>query len=309
MNNAGLGELFRRQHGAISRADALSAGLTRRQLAYRVRSGLWLEPAPGVYRSAATPVTPELLITEAILSVGAAAVASHQSAAYLWGMISWKEAGERATVSVPAGSNPRRYGFDVHRTTDPDWQRVRRWRGIECTDPLRTLVELAGAVDARVLDTAVDRALSNRLVTVPGLESEIDRRSAAGRNGVGVIRQRLKDRGFIGAPNMSVLERRATEFLRKYRIPWLDRDVVAGPDGEYRIDFVLAPSVAWELDGYVWHFSPEHKARDDRRRNLLRVEGWDLYVSDWRSLSTEPLLIANTLRAAIARTATAALAR
>ena len=296
-----LSDLFRRQYGAISRTDGIAAGLSRRQMVLQVRSGLWLEPKPGVYRNAATPVTPELLIMEAILSAGPTAFASHESAAYMWRILTWREAGERAVVSVPSGTNPRRYGFDVHQTRDPAWERVRIWRGIECTDPLRTLVDLAAVVDHKILDSAIDRGLSSGLITIAGLKSEIDRRSASGRNGIGIIRQRIRDRGFTGGPNATALERRGIGFLKQYRIPCLSREVVAGPDGEYRIDYVLAPEVAWELDGYAWHFSPEHKARDERRRNQLRVGGWELYVSDWRSLSREPSLIAQTLRIAIAR--------
>jgi hypothetical protein len=299
--NSAIGERFRRQHGSISRADALALGLTHRQIALRVRSGEWIAAKPGVYRNAATPVTPEMLIVEAILSAGPAACASHGSAAYLWSMLTWSEAGERATVTVPAPRNPRRYGFDVHRTTDLQWERVRCWKGIDCTDPLRTLSDLGVVVSPVLLDRAVDRALSSGLVTVRGLEDEINRRSVRGRSGLGILRERLRARGLTGAPRSTVLEMRGVQFLKRYGLPVLAREVVAGSGGEYRIDFVLAPRLGWELDGYVWHFSPEHKSRDERRRNRLRAEGWELYISDWRSLSREPLLIAQTLRLAIAR--------
>lgn len=154
--NSGISELFRRQYGAISRADATALGLTRRQIVQRVRSGLWVEAKPGVYRNAASPITPELLIMEAILSAGSDSFASHGSAAYLWSMLTWKQVGERAAVTVAGSRNPRRYGFDVHRTSDPQWDRVRRWKGIDCTDPLRTLIDVSGVVAAGVLDSAID---------------------------------------------------------------------------------------------------------------------------------------------------------
>ncbi|HEX6393147.1 MAG TPA: type IV toxin-antitoxin system AbiEi family antitoxin domain-containing protein [Acidimicrobiales bacterium] len=301
--NSGISELFRRQYGAISRADATALGLTRRQIVQRVRSGLWVEAKPGVYRNAASPITPELLIMEAILSAGSDSFASHGSAAYLWSMLTWKQVGERAAVTVAGSRNPRRYGFDVHRTSNPQWERVRRWKGIDCTDPLRTLIDVSAVVAAGVLDSAIDRSLSSGLVTVAGLQQEIGRRSVQGRNGLGILRERLKVRGFSGAPRPSALEMRGIQFLRTYRIPVVGREVVTGPDGEYRVDFVIVDRVAWELDGYAWHFSPEHKARDERRRNELRAEGWELYVSDWRSLSGEPLVIAHTLRNAVARAA------
>lgn len=197
--NSGISELFRRQYGAISRADATALGLTRRQIVQRVRSGLWVEAKPGVYRNAASPITPELLIMEAILSAGSDSFASHGSAAYLWSMLTWKQVGERAAVTVAGSRNPRRYGFDVHRTSNPQWERVRRWKGIDCTDPLRTLIDVSAVVAAGVLDSAIDRSLSSGLVTVAGLQQEIGRRSVQGRNGLGILRGRLKVRGFSGA--------------------------------------------------------------------------------------------------------------
>ena len=50
-------------------------------------------------------------------------------------------------------------------------------------------------------------------------------------------------------------------------------EIVAGPDGEYRVDFCLVDPVMLEVDGYVWHFSPEHQDRDDERRNRCKLAG------------------------------------
>lgn len=313
-------ELFRRQHGVLCRRDARAAGLSIRQIQERVRSGAWIELSPGVYRHPAAPPTPEQAILAAVLASGPRGVASHQAAAYLWRLLRWEEAGARAAVTVPSAGGLKGYGFDVHRSSDLDPARTRLWRGIPCTDPLRTLVDLAAIAGdgdgdgkgTRLLDTAIERGLAIRLFTVAGLEAETKRLSRRGRNGVGRLRERLVDRGFAGGPSPSVLEGRALQFLRRYRIPMETRELKAGPDGEFRIDFVLAhpdphaPGVAWELDGYVWHFTPEHKARDDDRRNALRLEGWELYVSDWKALTMDPASVATTLRAALSRRRTPA---
>jgi hypothetical protein len=290
---------FRRQHGLVTRADALAAGLTPRQIRYRVASGRWIQVSPGVYRHPAHPVTPEQRILAAVLAAGPAAAASHQSAAYLWGLLEWGEIEGRPAVSVAAPAHPRAYGFEVHRVTDLDWSRVRTWKGIECTDPLWTLGDLGGAVDGSLVDRAIDRGLAKRLVTVAGLQAEAARRSKSGRRGIGVLRERLERRGFVGAPHPSVLESRTLAFLARYGIPVAGCEVVVGPEGEYRIDFSLVPPVMLEMDGYVWHFSPEHMARDNNRRNALRVSGVELYVSDWLGLRREGPGLARTLRQAI----------
>jgi hypothetical protein len=293
---------FRRQYGVLHRIEALGDGVSSRQIKRRVASGQWIVVSPGVLRHAAFPITAEQQILAAVLAAGRGAVASHQAAAYLWGLLEWPEAGSRAAVSVPRSSNPRPHGFDVHRVGDLDWARVRVWKGIECTDPLWTLADLGAAVEGVVLDRAIDRALAKRLVSVKGLQAEIERRSGQGRRGVGVLRERLTTRGFVGAPHPSVLESRTLAFLTRYRIPIEASEVVQGPDGEYRVDFSLVPPVMLEVDGYVWHYSPEHLERDYQRRNRLKLDGIDQYVSNWSQLRRREGDLARLLRQAISQT-------
>jgi hypothetical protein len=297
----GLDDRFRRQHGVISRSDALAAGLSHRQVRYRVSAGLWIPVSPGVYRHPAHPVTPAQRILAAVLAAGPAAVASHQSAAYLWDLLDWAEIEGRTAVTVPRSGHPRAYGFDLHRISDLDWSRVRTWKGVDCTDPLWTLGELGGVIPGSLVDRAIDRGLAKRLITVPGLEAEIGRRSKSGRRGIGVLRSRLRTPGFLGAPHPSVLESRTLAWLARYHLPVEGCEIVAGLEGEYRIDFNLAYPVMLEMDGYVWHFSPEHTARDEKRRNALRLAGIELYVSNWLGLQRDGPVLARTLRQAVTR--------
>src|ERR1700728_1421547 len=125
---------FRRQHGTISRSQALADGLSHRQVQHRVASGQWIVIYPGVYRHAAHTITPEQQIVAAVLSAGPGAVASQQAAAYLWGLLDWREAQSRAAVTVMVPAHPRAHGFDVHRSNHLDWGRVRVWEGVEGTD-------------------------------------------------------------------------------------------------------------------------------------------------------------------------------
>ncbi|MHB1536028.1 MAG: type IV toxin-antitoxin system AbiEi family antitoxin domain-containing protein, partial [Acidimicrobiales bacterium] len=104
---------FQTQHGVITRADALSAGLTDRAISGRIHRGEWVRLHAGVYRLAGAPETPEQLILGAVLACGPAAVASHQAAAWLWGLL--ERPPERPVVTIPRRSNPRPDGFDVHR--------------------------------------------------------------------------------------------------------------------------------------------------------------------------------------------------
>jgi hypothetical protein len=294
-------DVFRRQHGVISRADAVAAGLSNRQIQCRTAAGLWIAVHPGVYRHASHPISPEQQILAAVLAAGPGAVASHQAAAYLWGLLSWREAGSRPAVTVRRPASPRARGFDVHRALELDWARVRHCKGIPCTDPLSTLASIGAINDGALVDCAIDRALAKRLVTMAAIQHELARRSRQGRRGVGVLRQRLATRGYIGVPHPSVLESRALAFLARHRIPVQRSEVVVGPDGEYRVDFSLVPPVMLEVDGYVWHFSPEHQDRDHARRNHLKLCGIDLYVTNWRQLFRREADLAKLLRQATDR--------
>jgi hypothetical protein len=49
----------------------------------------------------------------------------------------------------------------------------------------------------------------------------------------------------------------------------------------------------------VWHYSPEHQDRDHQRRNRLKLNGIDLYVTNWRQLWQRELDLARLLRQAI----------
>jgi very-short-patch-repair endonuclease len=78
-----------------------------------------------------------------------------------------------------------------------------------------------------------------------------------------------------------------------------------GPDGEYRLDYAIPDAkVALEVDGYVWHFSPEHKRSDEARRRRLVLEGWRRLVYTWVDVMREPAGLAREYLAAIRATIT-----
>lgn len=233
----------------------------------------------------------------AVLEAGPAAVASHRSAAWLWGMASVPD---RHEVTVGYGGDTRRGPFVLHRLRGAP-PAVSEVRGIPATNPLRTLVDLAGVVPAAEIDDAVDRAVAARLVTVEGIGAEADRVGGRGRKGAGAIRAALRRRGLLEGPHPSVLEARFHRLLRSGGITPVASEVVAGPDGAYRIDTVLAPGVAAEVDGHRFHSTPEQKAYDERRRAEIRLGGMFLLVYDWRAVMWEGRRVLAECHRALAR--------
>jgi hypothetical protein len=296
--DAYLMKLFRDQYGLVRRQQVLRLGITPRQIQYRLATGAWHPIHPAVYRLTAARPTFEQSLLAACWATGPRSVASHSSAAWLWRLLPAPP--EHPTVTVPTGEHPRPPGVEVHRL-DIDPTRISFRNGIPCTNPLRALVDLAATTDHDAVVTAVDQALSTRLVSGKALEAELARRAARGRRGVRPLRQILTGRGIIGAPEASVLEREVRELLDQWGIPVTGSEVAAGPDDRFRLDYLLLPPVAMEVDGYTHHRSPEAKAADEARRNQLRLDGLFLLVYTWIDIRAEQGRLYREITTALAR--------
>jgi hypothetical protein len=276
---------FRSQHGLVARRNLRALGVTAEQERWCIQKGQWEVAGPGVIRLTGSPRTPEQDLLAACLGGGPTAVASHQSAAWLWALLDAPP--RRRAITLARGTKCALPHVDVHRPVDYPANVISR-RQIPATDPLRTLVDLAAVAPPRALDDAVDRALAKRLLTVTAIEAELARLGRNGRAGAGRMRQTLRRRGLIGAPHPSVLESRALRLLRQYGIEPLGTEVRWGPEGRYRVDIVLAPNVVMEVDGFAYHADPEQMGEDKRRRTRMRLEGTVVLEYTWRDILYDP---------------------
>lgn len=262
-----------------------------------VEKGDWERPNPGVIRLVGAPRTPEQTLMAAVIEGGPSAIASHESAAWLWDLL---PAPDRHAITVEHTVNKRRMaGATVHSTARPPAISFRR--RIPCTNPMRTLVDLAAVCDRDRLDEAVDRAIARSLVTVGVIEAELDRLAVRGRRGIDALRRSLAERGMVGAPNPSVLESMVLRLLRRGGIEPAAVEVAAGPDRRYRIDTLLVDGVAMEVDGHAYHSTPEQKAYDEKRRAEIRMGGVFLLVYDWMSVKRDGRRVLAECHKAIAR--------
>lgn len=276
----------------------MAQGLTSAQIGRLVQTGRWQAVFPGVYTPAGVHLDHEGYLAAACAKAGALVAASHRSAGWLWGLLAQPPA--RPSISITGRPPTWREQVEVHVAVDLDYSRVLVRRGIPVTDPLRTLVDLGAVVPVRVLNDAVDRALAGKLLTVEGLEAEIGRLSRQGRQGVRQLRQALLGRNMIGAPTPSVLESRGLRLLYSWGIIPLGTQVSVC-DGRYRVDFQLRLDVVLEVDGYAYHWSPEAKAADSRRRNDLRRSGLLVIESDWVTVMHHPNVLEQEVRQTLAR--------
>lgn len=273
---------IRRQHGLVTRTQALEAGLSSRQIATRLKNGQWIQVHAGVYRSADHAASSEQSLLAACLGAGPGSAASHMSAAWLLGL--WDRAPSRPEISVRYPLHPRVAGVTIIRSRFFDLSRTISRSGIRTTDGLTVLSDLAGKVAISKLTSILDRAIATRLVSVAAIDAHLMRVRAPGRSGLSQLHDLIVTRGLSGGPPPSVLEAESLRLFGRWRVPVIGREVVMGADGRYRIDFLVAEGFAVEVDGYAYHWSPEAKSRDESRRNQLRIGGLFILVYTWRDI-------------------------
>jgi hypothetical protein len=280
-------------HSVIGYTESLRLGATAGIVQSKNKRGEWERLYLGVYRDTAAPTGPHQDLRAACVATSGFGVASHASAAWLWGLLPTPPETPEVTVRVGSGGTRSGSRLVVHRSTDLEMAAAVHRDAIPVTNPLRTLVDIAGVAVPRDLTTAVDNALSRRLVTIAGLEAEMNRLSRPGRGGVGALRRHLLDYGYTGGPEPSVLEAHTRRLIARTGLPLPSVECRAGEDGEYRLDLAWAAILfAVEVDGYLWHFSPAHKERDESRRNHLRALGWTVLVYSWRPILRDSHMVA-----------------
>lgn len=270
-----IAAIARRQHGAFSRAQALSCRFTVDQIRGRIEAGLWLRIHRGVYAIGGAPSTLEGATLAAVLAAGDRAVASHETAARLWQLPGTSTASIH--VSIRGRQRRRVPGVRIHlpRTLSP--RDTTRIGAIPVTTAARTLCDLASSVVAPALEDALDDALRRDLVTVRSMNARLRSVRKNGRRGLPVLERLVEDR--IGeARSESRLE---TAFRRLLRDNGLPRPVaqyeIRSPDGTFvaRVDFAYPQArLAIEVDGYAHHSSRRDWERDRVRQNRLVALGW-----------------------------------
>ncbi|HET9077662.1 MAG TPA: type IV toxin-antitoxin system AbiEi family antitoxin domain-containing protein [Acidimicrobiales bacterium] len=284
------------QLGLITTRQALSIGLSRRQIAWRVREGVWVRYHPGVFGVAGVGPSARTDLLAACLAAGPPAAASHLSAAWILGLT--RRPPSRPCITVPYDMRPRLERVEVHRSRDLDPDRVLYRRGVPYTDALRCICDLAAGMERDALDPIVDRAVATGMVTIGGLLAEIQRLSRRGRQGPRTLARVLEVRALAGGPPPSVLEAEAMRLFHRFGITIQGREVHMGSEGRYRIDFLIRPGLVAEVDGFAHHWSPEHKAYDDARRNALLMDGVLVLVYNWRDVFFDGARVVRDIRAA-----------
>lgn len=290
------------QHGLVTADQCVTLGVSRHAVHRRVRSGAWTREGPGVYHMTGAPRTWHSRVLAAVMAAGPEALASHRTAAHLWGLEGFGPPG-RVEVTVRRHRRPApQPGVIVHESLAYDLAAPgRRW-GIPVTGAARVLVDLAAVErDENVLLRALDEIRRLGLASWLDLWETFVLHARRGRPGIVRCRTVLERRHGQRAPDGEF----ARLFLRLLDDAGLPAPVceywVTTRRNRYRVDAAYPPAIlAIELDGKGTHMTDVAFEQDRIRDNELRLVGWTVLRYTWDRFVNSPNEIVAELRLALA---------
>ncbi len=300
-------ELAGGNHGLVHLADADAAGIPRHVIRSRTEAGVLERIDRSTYRVAGWPRTFEQRARAATLTAGQVAMASHRTAARLWGL----DGVRRAPIEVLVPRWARRTGRHrciVHETLHLDADDASLVVGIPTTSVERTVIDLAAVEPPRVVEQAMEDALRTRRCAVEDIVDRFVRLPTRGRRGSTAVRRLLEERTGEYVPTDSDFELRVASLLVDAGLPAPTRQHrVRLPGGtEVRLDLAWPRlRVVVECDGVYDHGTTVQLRWDDARQNELVLLGWTVLRFTWTHLVTRPDWVVAQVRAALAAAAAA----
>ncbi|HEV8626074.1 MAG TPA: hypothetical protein VG034_16605 [Acidimicrobiia bacterium] len=273
-----------RQWGVLSHAQVTKAGLTPDQITYRLQTGQWRLAATKVYVVAGAPDRWEQKAMIACLAGPTGTVASHLTAAALFGLA---KPPSTPQVTIRRGASGRFKGARPFRGQLGQRETCIRSK-IRCTTPVRTVLDCAaaGLVDAEALCDLVDSMLCKKLVQPSRLVAASGKAWAGARGrrrGRLASLERALDVWRSGAPAGSPPEARLQRKLIEWGFPRAERQVeVYDEDGRFvaRADVGIRElKILFEYDSDE-HHGPRCWIADDERKQRLEELGWTVVSID-----------------------------
>jgi hypothetical protein len=269
-----LRALARRQHGVFSLRQAIDVGFPRSTIAGLLDRGTWEAVVPRVYRpAAARPIDWRQTTMAATLRTGG--VAAGRSAAALFELV------QAPNVPEVIALRPSRAALDavVRTTTELPGTDCTMADGIPSTNPVRTLIDLAGLLPREVFEDVLDTALVSRRVRRDRLETRARELWSPRRKGCAVVLALLDQRSPDLARAANLWEAKASRVVRQLGMPEPELNHRLRVGGRVRYLDLAWPDVkvAVEFDGFVPH-SVRRVFDDDRsRQNDLVDDDWDVF--------------------------------
>lgn len=245
-----------RQHGVVSRAQLLAAGIPERAVDRRFVRRRLLRLHPGIYQVG--PVAGRLAREiAAVLACGDSAALAGRSALTIWRML--PPSPSEPTEVLSATWKRSRPGLRILRAHDLRPDEVTLHDGVPTTTPARGLLDLARSGTRREVERALAEGIALRIVTPQEVSGMVARHPT--HRGARALRELLAN----GDPqrSRSELEERVLALLRRARVRGFRMNVpVAGHEVDVWFE---SERLVLELDGYRFHSSSRAFERDRRR--------------------------------------------
>jgi hypothetical protein len=273
MNASALVELADEQYGAISSRQLRTLGFSTKHV-HRLIATAWLAPVRrGVFVLGGRVTSWHQAVMAALLASGPQTVASHSTAAVLWGL----PGVERGATELSTWRADRRRleGVQAHRSLAfLDCEHTTR-EGIPVTTVARTIVDLSGRYKVAALGRMTDHGLRSGTMRLTDLRRCVaGLRSAPGRH-IDKLHSVLCRRDRTYEPGDSDLEMRFVRALvtRGLPEPAQQYSVTLGTR-RCRIDLAYPElKLAIEIDGWEFHRNRTAFDEDRARANDLVVAG------------------------------------
>ncbi len=245
----------------MSRAQLLELGLSKGGIEWRLGNGSMVVRYPGVYALAPARYDPQALIAAAVLAGGPTAVASHASAAWLWGFVARLE--PPLEISLPRGDRRPRHIL-AHRCPSLQPRDVTRQRGVPTTTPARTALDIAPTLNKKQLTRLVNDQVRSGYLKAATLRDLLERNPR--HPGTKLLRPFAEN---PTNPTNSPFEDDFLAFVQKYGLP---QPEINFPFNGRKLDaFFPEHGVIVELDG--WDFHKDHEAfEEDRERDADHLD-------------------------------------
>lgn len=280
-----IAALATRQHGVVSRAQLLDAGLSPRAIEGRLQSARLHGLHRGVYAVGHLSLDRRAHWLAAVLACGGGALLSHRTAAALWGLM---HPGRWIEVTAERGRS--RPGITVHECKIDREDRT-EIGVIPVTTVARTLFDLAEVLDEDRLRAAFEEADRMRLLELAALKRLWFH--SHGRRSLRPI-MRLVSEAQAPPLTRSLLEERFAKLCRERGVPSPSfNTLVLGFEAD-----ALWPAerLIVELDGYAYHRHRAAFERDRRRDAALQAAGYRVVRLTSRRLAEEPAELAAEIR-------------
>ncbi len=290
-------KIAQRQHGFVSRAQCLAAGLSKTQVHTRVAKGGWIRHLPCVFLLPGIKVTHEGRLMAAQLWAGNDSLLSHSSAAWLHRI-------DDAPPTIPElyvrngkrCSGVRSYRWSAHSSLS-----TARRNGLVFTRVERTLLDISGRYDARRVGRSMDSALRQGLTTLDRLGAEANEQGRKGRLGCKVFRELLRGRDHRDAAVRSEFETRTLRTLKQIRTAAvMPNHRIAISGSSFYLDFAYpAVKLGIECQSVRWHLGDEALKSDSARMRKLALAGWVILPFCWDDVIFNPARVRSEVEEAL----------